>query len=368
MKFISAKDELLNAVNIVQKAVSNKSSLPILEGILLKVIDSTIFLMGTDMEIGIKTKLKGQVIEHGSIVISAKLLSELVRKLPNDDVIVELQDNEVLNIRCDRSEFNIQGQSGEDFPQLPEVHSENEITMEKELIKSMIRETIFSVAKNENIPILTGELIEIKEGSIKLVALDGYRLALRQAKISDDQSINEVIPQRALSELYRISALSSEENIHLSYADSQILFRLGETYIVSRLLDGEFMNYNQIIPQTYQSRVKVDVASLLSSCERASLIVRDGKNNLIKMDFSDNLLEIKSNSEIGTVNEQISVELEGEPIKIAFNSTYIIDVLKIIGDEEVFLEFTTSVSPCVVKPIQGNNYIYLVLPVRYIEH
>ena len=233
MNFISTKEELLNAVNIVQKAVSNKTTMPILEGILFKVIDATIFLMGTDLEIGIKTELPGKIIRPGSVVISAKLLAELVRKLPDDDVILELKENFILNIKCLNSEFNIQGQSDDDFPELPQVHSDREISIDKELFKSMIKETIFSVAKSENIPILTGELIEIKEGIIKFVALDGYRLALRQGKINEDVTLSEVVPERTLSELYRISSISHVDSVQISYTKNQILFRLDQTHIVS---------------------------------------------------------------------------------------------------------------------------------------
>ncbi|RBP62116.1 DNA polymerase III beta subunit [Alkalibaculum bacchi] len=368
MNFITSKDSLHHAVNIVQKAVSNKTTMPILEGILFRIVDNTIYLMGTDLEIGIKTVLPGQIISSGSVVISAKLISEIVRKLPDDDVIIELKENHVLNIKCSNSEFNIQGQSGDDFPQLPEVDSAQEISVPKELFKGMIRETIFSVAKNENIPILTGELLELQNGILKFVALDGYRLAVRQGFIDNPISLKEVVPERTLSELYRITSLSSEDNIYMSYSKNQILFRLGGTSIVSRLLEGEFINYNQIIPQNYTTKVKVDVRDLLASSERASLMVGSGESNLIKLNFSNDTLEIRSNSEIGTVCEQVEVEMEGDPLKIAFNSTYLIDVLKVISDEEVYLEFTTPVSPCVLRPITGDNYTYLILPVRYMEH
>ncbi|MFZ7119746.1 MAG: DNA polymerase III subunit beta [Eubacteriaceae bacterium] len=368
MNFTTTKDTLLNAVNTVQKAVSNKTTLPILEGILFKVTSDTIFLMGTDLEIGIKTRLNGKINKSGSIVISAKLLSELVRKLPDDDVMIDVLENNVINIRCLNSEFNIQGESGEDFPQLPEVYSEKEILLNKDLFRSMIKETIFSVAKTESIPILTGELLEITDGTIKFIALDGYRMALRQGKISNNIKFNEVIPERTLLELFRISSLNNSDVIKITYSKNQVLFTMDETCIVSRLLEGEFINYSQIIPQNFTTRAKIKASELLSSCERASLIVRDGKNNLIKMNFGNNLLEIQSNSEVGNVNEEISIDLEGEPLKIAFNSNYFIDVLKAIGEDEVFLEFTTAVSPCVVKPVEGNNFLYLILPVRYIDH
>ena len=368
MNFITDKDSLHNAINIVQKSVSSKTTMPILEGILFKIIDNTIYLMGTNLEIGIKTTLSGTIINSGSVVISARLISEIVRKLSDDDIVVELKENNILNIKCGNSDFNIQGQNGEDFPEIPEVITDTEISVPKELFKSMIRETIFSVAKNENIPILTGELIEIKNGTIKFIALDGYRLAIRQGFIEESSPLHEVIPERTLSELYRITSLNSEETIYISYSKNQVLFRLGSTYIVSRLLEGEYMDYNKIIPKSYATKVKVNVDDLLSSCERASLMVSSGESNLIKLHFFNNTLEISSNSEIGAVKEQLDLEMDGDPLKIAFNSAYIIDVLKIISDEEVYLEFTTSVSPCVVRPVTGNNFTYLILPVRYLEH
>ncbi|MFZ7134692.1 MAG: DNA polymerase III subunit beta [Eubacteriales bacterium] len=368
MNFTTTKDDLLNAVNIVQKSISNKSTLPILEGMLLTVNQHEIILMGTDLEIGIKTEIPGEIRNSGSVVISAKLLSELVRKLPDDDIFFELKDNLVVNIKCSNSNFNIQGETGEDYPQLPEVNDENEITVNKNLFKSMIKETIFSVAKTESIPILTGELIEAQDGIIKFIALDGYRLALRQGKISEKIKLKEVIPERTLQEINRISSFVQEDEISLSYTQNQILFKIGKTYIISRLLEGDFINYNQIIPQNFTTKIKMYTKELLSSCERAALMVRDGKNNLIKMNFNDEYLEIQSNSEMGSVREEIAIEIEGEPLKIAFNSNYFIDVLKVIGDEEIILEFTTSVSPCLIKPVEGQNYIYLILPVRYIDH
>lgn len=368
MNFITTRDNLLNAVNIVQKSISNKSTLPILEGILFKVGSGEIVLMGTDLEIGIKTILPGQILESGSVVISAKLLSEMVRKLPDDEVYIQLQKNYIVDIRCSNSNFQIQGENGEDYPKLPEISQDNSIVINRDLFKSMIRETIFSVAKTESIPILTGELIEANNGILKFIALDGYRLAIRQGKLNENIVLREVIPERTLLEIYRIASFIDGEEISLSYVKNQILFIMGNTYVFSRILEGDFINYNQIIPQEYTTKVKINTKSLLSSCERAALMVRDGKNNLIKMNFFNDILEIISNSEIGNVREEIPIESEGEPLKIAFNSNYFIDALKVIGDEEIYLEFTTAVSPCVIKPIDGQNYVYLILPVRYIEH
>ncbi|SHE40035.1 DNA polymerase III subunit beta [Alkalibacter saccharofermentans] len=367
MQFTTTKISLVNAVNTVQKAVSTKTTLPILEGILFEAIDNDIYLMGTDMEIGIRTKLSGNVYREGKVVLSAKLISELSRKLPDDEVKIELKENNKTLISCKNSEFNIQGEAGEDFPKMPEVVGEKNALIPKELFRSLIKETIFSVAKSDNIPILTGELLEISDGEFKIVALDGYRLALRKAKTEPDIEIKEVIPERTMMEIYRLLSMK-EEDVYLSATKNQVLFTIGETSMVSNLLQGEYINYKQIIPSNSTTKIKVNTQELLSSCERAALMVRDGKNNLIKMNFSDSVLEILSNSDLGNLHESIDVDMTGDPLKIAFNCNYFIDALKAVSEEEINLEFTTSVSPCVIKPVDGDYFTYLILPVRYIEH
>ncbi len=367
MQFTTTKISLVNAVNTVQKAVSTKTTLPILEGILFEAIDNDIYLMGTDMEIGIRTKLSGNVYREGKVVLSAKLISELSRKLPDDEVKIELKENNKTLISCKNSEFNIQGEAGEDFPKMPEVVGEKNALIPKELFRSLIKETIFSVAKSDNIPILTGELLEISDGEFKIVALDGYRLALRKAKTEPDIEVKEVIPERTMMEIYRLLSMK-EEDVYLSATKNQVLFTIGETSMVSNLLQGEYINYKQIIPSNSTTKVKVNTQELLSSCERAALMVRDGKNNLIKMNFSDSVLEILSNSDLGNLHESIDVDMKGDPLKIAFNCNYFIDALKAVSEEEINLEFTTSVSPCVIKPVDGDYFTYLILPVRYIEH
>ncbi|MBF7096086.1 DNA polymerase III subunit beta [Alkalibacter mobilis] len=367
MLFSTDKTSLVNAVNTVQKAVSNKTTLPILEGIYFEASDGEIFLMGTDMELGIKTKLEGSVIKEGSTVLSARLISEIARKLPDDQVTLEIKDNNITNITCQKSKFNIQGESGEDYPKMPDIIGEKNALIPKELFRSLIKETLFSVAKSENIPILTGELLEIENGELRLVALDGYRLALRKGQIDQGIDIKEVIPERTMMEIYRLLSMK-DEDVYISTTKNQALFTIGETSMVSNLLQGEYINYKQIIPANSTTNVKVNTSELLSSCERASLMARDGKNNLIKMNFYDGILEIQSNSDMGNLNEKIDIEMDGDPLKIAFNCNYFIDALKAISEEEIMLEFTTAVSPCVIKPTDGDYFTYLILPVRYIEH
>lgn len=367
MNIICHKNDLLKGINTVLKAVSSRTTLPILEGILFQAINGNIYLVATDLEIGIKTNVSGQIIEEGTIVLSSKIIPELIKKLPDDDITIETDINNKTKINCLNSEFNIQGQSGNEFPELPQVINDQTINLPKDLFKSMIKETIFSVAENESIPILTGALLEINENQVKLVALDGYRLALRKGKInSTQQSLKEVVPARTLNEIYRILSIK-DNDINISYTGNQILFKIGQTSIISRLLEGDFINYQQIIPNEKVTIVKIKTRDLLQSCERAALLAREGKNNLIKMDYRLDELSITSNAEIGKVQEEVFLELEGQPLKIAFNSKYFIDILKVISEEEILLEFTNSVSPCVIRPIDGDYFTYLILPVRFIE-
>ncbi|QSX07582.1 DNA polymerase III subunit beta [Alkalibacter rhizosphaerae] len=367
MQFSTTKNDLIQAVSTVQKAVSTKSTLPILEGILFEASNEAITLLGTDMELGIKTRLEGTVKEEGSIVLSAKLISEIARKLPDGNVYFEKNNKNAVKITCNQSKFNVQGEAGEDFPKMPEVRGSEAIQIPRELFRSLIKETIFCVAKSENIPVLTGELLELENGEMKLVALDGYRLALRKGKINQGLSIKEIIPERTMMELYRLLSMK-EEDLFVSTTKNQALFTIGETSMVSNLLQGEYINYKQIIPENATTKVKANTLELLASCERASLMARDGKNNLIKMHFNQGGLDIQSNSDMGDLNENLPVEMNGEPLKIAFNCNYFIDALKAISEEEVMLEFTTAVSPCVIRPVDGDYFIYLILPVRYIEH
>lgn len=367
MQFFTTKSNLVHAVNTVQKAVSNKSTLPILEGILFEANDGTLSLLGTDMELGIKTKLEGTIKEEGSIVLSARLISEIARKLPDGVVTFASTQKNSIKITCQQSAFQLQGEAGEDFPKMPEVQGIDPVEIPKELFRSLVKETIFCVAKSENIPVLTGELLEMENGEIKLVALDGYRLALRKGKIDQGIHIKEIIPERTMQELHRLLSMN-DQDLLISTTKNQALFTIGDTVMVSNLLQGEYINYKQIIPENSTTKVRVQTLELLASCERASLMARDGKNNLIKMHFNQGGLEIQSHSEMGNLQEILPVEVQGDPLKIAFNCTYFIEALKAISEEEVLLEFTTAVSPCVIRPVDGEYFTYLILPVRYIEH
>ncbi|QCX33588.1 DNA polymerase III subunit beta [Caloramator sp. E03] len=362
MWFTCEKELLENAINTVQRAASNKTTYPILEGILIKAKDNKVILTATDLDLGIETYINANINKNGATVLNSKLLAELIRKLPNDMISMKMEENNIL-IKCQKSEFTLIGSNPEEFPSLPSINENIMYELSQDLLKNMIRQTIFAIAPDETRPILTGILFEIKDGTLNFVALDGYRLALKSENIGSYENISAVIPGKTLSEISKILE-PTDDTVKITFTPNHILFTLDNTKIISRLLDGEFINYRQIVPDEYKLRVKVKTGELLDSIERASLLAREGKTNLIKFDISQDKMIITSNSQIGKVYEEVDVELEGDEIKIAFNSKYFLDVLRVIDSEEIYLEFTTNVSPCVVKKCDSNNYIYLVLPVR----
>ncbi|HHT50544.1 MAG TPA: DNA polymerase III subunit beta [Eubacteriaceae bacterium] len=368
MKFICSRKTLLNGFSIVQKAVSTRTTLPILEGVLIQAEGNTIKLIATDLEIGIEKSLEGEIIEEGSIVLPANIIVELIRKLPDAPVEIKCDQEYRTKITCLKSEFVIQGQSSEDFPNLPTIEDENSIEIPQDLLRNIIRQTIFSVASDPTRPILTGALMEIQSNELRLIALDGYRLALRKGKTEnrDNYGISEVIPGKTLNEISKILT-NDDEMVRISRLDKQMLFEYENTKITTRLLEGEFINYNQILPDEYKTRIKVYTNDLIESCERAELLARQGKNNLIKVEILQDQLVITSNAEIGHVREELPIEIEGEELKIAFNSRYILDALKVIEEEEIYLDFTTSVSPCIIRPVEDDNFVYLILPVRLLK-
>ncbi|SEF97961.1 DNA polymerase-3 subunit beta [Caloramator fervidus] len=367
MFFTCEKNILQEAINIVQKATSSKTTYPILEGILIRAVDNKVYLTATDLDIGIETFIDANVIRTGSIVLNSKLFGEFIRMLPNDTVSIELLENNFVKITCQKSEFTILGNNPDEFPKLPAINENSLYEIPQDILRLMIKQTIFAIAQDETRPILTGVLFEVKDNMLSFVALDGYRLSLKRIEIENSNNISAVIPGKTLNEISKIIE-PSEEKVKITFTPNHILFNLGNTKVISRLLDGEFVNYRQIIPQEHKLKVKANKELLLDSIERASLLAREGKTNLIKFNIGDNRIVITSDSQYGKVQEEVPVELEGNNLKIAFNSKYFLDVLRIIDSEEIYLEFTTNISPCVIKKVDSDDYIYLVLPVRLIEN
>lgn len=361
MRIITNRNLLLESINIVQKAVPSKTTLPILEGILFVAKNGKLTLISTDLELGIETSINVDVLEQGSLVVSSRIIGEIVRKLPDADVEIEKKEN-LIYIKSENSEFKVLGLSQEEFPQLPSIEKDRGISISNSMLKEMIRQTIFAVSTDEIRPILTGVLMEVRGKEVTMVALDGFRMAVKNIEILSDENIKAVIPGKTLTELGKILN-DSEDTVNIFISKNQILFQTGETTIISRLLEGEFINYSQLIPEEYKIRIKLQTEKLLDACERAALFARDS-NNTIRFEINDDIMNIRSNSESGDVHEELKVIKEGEDIEIAFNPRYFIEALKAINNDEITIEFTTNVSPSIIKPVNDSGFLYLILPVR----
>ncbi|MCF6463392.1 DNA polymerase III subunit beta [Clostridium sp. Cult1] len=355
------QSSLANHINIVQKGISNRTTLQILDGILLETVNGKLKLTATDLEIRIETYLECDIIEEGSIVVNSRIFGDIIKKLPNSSINITVKDNNI-NITCESSEFNILGNSSYEYPELPTIINNSSFNIPKDLFKSAIRQTVFATTQDETRPILTGVLLEISNGIGSFVALDGYRLALRSIPLDSKEDVKIVIPGRVLGELNKI--LDDDEDLTITTAPGHIIFNMGDTIVSSRLLEGQFLNYKDIIRKDHKTNVKVNRREFQDSLERASLLAKEEKANLVKLNVTDNQIIIKSNSEIGNVNEQISSIQDGENINIAFNSKYVIDGIKAIDSEEIELHFMGSLNPCIITPVEDENYTYLVLPVR----
>lgn len=366
MNIICSKQKLQEGISIVTKAITGKTTMPVLEGIYIEATKNGLTLIGSDMDVSIETKIEADVMQEGKIVIDAKIFSEIIRKLPNSDVKIEIVEDDRVQIACEKSLFNVVFMNQADYPALPNINEDITVEVPQNLLKNMIKGTSFAIAQDEARPILQGILFEVKNKHLNLVALDGYRLAVRTELLDIDDNIEVVIPGKTLNEVSKILEDNSDI-VKITFTNNHILFNLNNTKIISRLLDGKFVNYASLLPSEYKLLVNVNKQELQNGLERASLMAKDGNSNLIRLDIQDETVIISSNSQLGKVREEVVINLQGEEIQIAFNSRYLLDVLKSMEDENIILEMTSSVSPCVIKGEQTNNAKYLVLPVRLVR-
>lgn len=363
MRFSCDTNDLNASLSIVSRALAARSPKPILEGILLESCEEGLRLICTDLAIGIETTIPATFTEEGRVVLPGKLLCEVVRKLPGGLCDIAVSDRLQTSIRCAASRTTITGFDPVEYPELPQV-SGHEFDMPQSVLRDMIGRTLFAIAVDESRPILTGCLMEIGQQEMRMVALDGFRLALRREDIVGPQEpVSAVVGGKILGDIAKILS-ESEDSVSISVSRSHMQLTIGQTRIVARLLEGEFIRYRQILPDEWQTRITVSRAELGSAIDRASLIAREGKNNLVCFKIDGELLEVTSNSESGDVQEQIAIETEGKDLTIAFNVRYITDVLKALSDDTVRMRFNSNVSPCVICPTEGDSYLYLVLPVR----
>lgn len=366
MNIICSKQKLQEGISIVTKAITGKTTMPVLEGIYIEANKNGLTLIGSDMDVSIETKVEADVIKEGSLVIDSKIFSEIIRKLPNSDVKIEIAENDLIQITCEKSVFNLVFMNPSDYPALPSINENLSVEVPQNLLKNMIKGTSFAIAQDEARPILQGILFEVKNKELNLVALDGYRLAVRSELLDVDDNIEVVIPGKTLNEVSKILE-DNNDIVKITFTNNHILFNVNNTKIISRLLDGKFVNYVSLLPQEYKLLVNVKKQELQQGIERASLMAKDGNSNLIRLDVQEDTLVITSNSQLGKVREEVNINLQGEGVQIAFNSRYLLDVLKNMEEDDVIVEMTSSVSPCVIKGKNSNNAKYLVLPVRLVR-
>lgn len=362
MKILVLKQNLMEAITVVQKAVLAKATLPILEGIYLEAGDN-LKLVGNSFELGIEYTVDADIIEKGSIVINSKIFGEIIRKLPDAPVSLEVMDGFKVRIECLNTVFEIKGLDAQSYPLPPVNQDETFIQVPQSVLRELIRQTIFAVGTDENRKIMTGTLLEAGNGEIKIAALDGFRMAVSNALIKENSLFKAVIPGKNMHEILRVLG-TSEENLTISQSGSLVSFILKDCRIVSKVLEGEFMNYKNYIPSQFETEVTIKTRDLEESMERASLITSDDKRYPVRFNITDDKIIVSSTAEIGTSKEEIIIENKGNNMTIGFNPRYFLDALKVINDETVKISFTSSVGPCIITPIDHEKFLFLILPVR----
>ena len=363
MKIICSKSELLQGVNTVLKAVPAKTTMPILECILIDTTDGQIKLTANDMELGIETKIKGDILDKGKIALEAKLFSEIVRKLPDSEVTIQTDENFRTLIKCEKAKFNIAGKSGDDFSYLPEIEKNQMVVLSQFSLKEIIRQTIFSIADNENNRLMTGELFEINGNEMKVVSLDGHRISIRKIELKEDYNhIKVVVPGKTLNEVSKILTGGIEDYVHMFFTGRHIVFEFDDTIVVSRLIEGEYFRIEQMLSSDYETKISINKKELQSCIERASLLVKEGDKKPIIMNILDDSMELKINSFIGSMNEDIDITKTGKDLMIGFNPKFILDALRVIDDENI--DMINPKAPCFIRD-EAQKYIYLILPVNF---
>ena len=368
MQFTVNVQELLEGLNTVTRALAARPPKQILEGVLIEAEDDSITLTCSDGSLTIETNICAEVREEGRAVLPGKLFTELCRKLPGGEVTIKVGDNHMASIRCMSFKSNLAGMNPVEYPEMASVDAGTQVEIAQKQLKEMISRVVFAIATDESRQILTGCLLEVTAKEARLVALDGFRLAIQKV-LQDFQlpegtdTLKAVIPGRVLNELSKILA-DEEEPCSMLIDKTRMQAAFGNTKLSTVLLAGEYIDYRRILPLSFKSVVKADRTGVQSAIDRASLMAREGKNNLIRMSMNGETLAITSNAELGDVLEELDATLTGDPIEIAFNAKYITDVIRNITDDELCMHFNSNVSPCVVSPIDGDQYLSLILPVR----
>lgn len=365
MKIICPKDSLLKGVNIALKAVPAKTTMTIMQCIFINCSAGQISFTANDGELAIETIVEGTIIEPGHVAIEAKIFSEIIRRLPDNDVTIDVDDHCSVKITCEKAKFDISGKDGDDFTGLPTIVKDRYISISQFNLKELIRQTIFSISDSDNNHMMAGELFEIRGEQLQIASLDGHRISIRRLNLKDAYEDNKVIiPGKTLNEISKILTGGMDDEVLIYFTKNHILFEFENTVVVSRLIEGEYFKINNMISADYETKVVINKRELMGCIDRATLLVRENDKKPLIMNITDDTMELKLMSAIGSLREDIAVTKTGKDIMIGFNPVYLSDALRVIDDEEVTLYMVNPKAPCFIKD-EGESYIYLILPVNF---
>ena len=365
MNIICDKNKLLEGINIVLKAIPGKSTMAILECIVIEAENNTIKLIANDLEIGIETVIEGEIVEEGCVAVSAKVFSDIIRKLPSDQVEINVNEAYQLNIKCGKAKFSISAKTTDEFPYLPQIVKDKYVEISQFTLKDIIRQTVFSISDNENAKIMTGELFEINNSTLKVVSLDGHRISIRKVELKNKyNNISVIIPGKTLIEINKILNGGMDDEVKIYFTEKHILFEFDNTIVLSRLIEGEYYKIDKMLSSDYETKITVNKKDMLDSIDRTTLLVKESEKKPVIIDIKDNSMGFAMNSSIGSMHEEMDAVKDGKDVLIGFNPRFLMDALRVIDDEEITLYMINPKAPCFIKD-KDESYIYLILPVNF---
>ncbi|MCQ2523066.1 MAG: DNA polymerase III subunit beta [Lachnospiraceae bacterium] len=367
MKIECSKASLLNGVSIVSKAVPSKTTLSILQCILIKANKGVITLTANDMELGIETKIEGNILEEGNVALDAKFFSEIVRKLPDNNIIIDVDEKFMTKITCENAKFNLLGKNGDDFTALPTIDRVNSVVISDYSLKELIKQTIFCVGVNSANQIMNSELVHVNNDVLEMVALDGHRIAYRKINLKNNYpDMKIIVPGKTLNEIERILSGDANKDVVIFFERNHVLFELDNTLVVSRLVEGNYFDYEKMLVNDYETKIHVNKKSIYSCIDRSTLLLREGEKKPIVLEVRDTNVNFSIKTLVGDMNEDLLVNKTGKDIDIAFNPQFFLDTLKVIDDEDIDVYLMSPKNPCIIKNEEA-SYIYLILPVNFIK-
>lgn len=365
MHIICDKSKLIEGMNIVMKAIPGKTTMMILECVVIEVKDNQIKLIANDLQLGIETLIDGEIKQEGSVAVGAKVFFEIIRKLPSDNVSITVDEDYHMNISCGKAKFNIMAKATDEFPYLPNIVKDKNVNISQFTLKDIIRQTVFSISDNENAKIMTGELFEIHDSELKVVSLDGHRISIRKVKLNrsyDDVSV--IIPGKTLIEISKIINGGMDDEVSIFFTDKHVLFEFEDTIVLSRLIEGEYYKIDKMLSTDYETKVTVNKREMLECIDRSTLLLKESDKKPVIIDVQDDYMKFAMNSAIGSMDEDIDASKEGKDILIGFNPRFLMDALRVIDEDEITMYMINPKAPCFIRD-QEETYIYLILPVNF---